>query len=252
MQIDMFTNMPLDNLAIELIRAYEPPEGYSLGFSGGKDSCVILHLTERAGVKFKPIHNVSPIDPPILRNFIKLNYPDVIWEYHAKNFWGKHLMANGLPLKNQRWCCRLIKEAGGIGKVNILGIRKAESLRRRKYGCFNVLPTFSQLLPILNWSDADVWQYIGEHNITFSALYRHGFKRIGCVLCPFKGKYDIKRDIQMFPEIVKLWRLGADRYVAKRLIKNNGFTFKTGEEYFNWWVTRKGQVSNAQCIMFDN
>jgi phosphoadenosine phosphosulfate reductase len=34
--------------AIELIKHYEPPEGYYLAFSGGKDSCVIKELAKMA------------------------------------------------------------------------------------------------------------------------------------------------------------------------------------------------------------
>ena len=47
-----FENKTLDELAIELIQAYEPPKGYYLCNSGGKDSRVIDDLTRRAGVRF--------------------------------------------------------------------------------------------------------------------------------------------------------------------------------------------------------
>lgn len=37
---------------IERIKAFEPPEGYFLAFSGGKDSVVIKALADMAGVKY--------------------------------------------------------------------------------------------------------------------------------------------------------------------------------------------------------
>jgi phosphoadenosine phosphosulfate reductase len=249
-----FEGKTLDQLAIELLQAYEPPEGYYLGFSGGKDSVVIKHLAERARVKYQAYYNVSPIDSKLIHNFIKLNYPEVIWEYNAKDFWNLEFMANGYPTRISRWCCRIIKECGGEGRVKVLGMRKDESNTRSEYDNFmirNSKNNTSWLLPILNWSDADVWQYISEHNITFSALYRHGFKRIGCILCPFSSKDDIKLCMNLFPKIVNLWKLYGDKYIKMRwehwydLEKSGKLdkrhkkpTYISGEEYFNWWIKR--------------
>mgnify|MGYP001572492967 CR=1 FL=1 len=235
-----FENKTLDQLAIELIQAYEPPDGYYLGFSGGKDSVVIEHLTHRAGVKYSAHYCVSPIDPPQIYSFIKEWYPQVKWDNHAKNFWNVHVMRHGLPTRLARWCCEIIKEAGGEGRVKILGMRREESLGRSKYKCFdNHGKRGDWLLPILNWSEADVWQYIAEHNLPFSALYHHGFRRIGCVLCPFAGKIEVKLSYEMFPKIVQNWKLAADRYIQKRIERGTPMTHKTGEEYFNWWIARK-------------
>lgn len=39
-------------IAIDRIREFEPPEGYYVAFSGGKDSEVVLDLVKRAGVKW--------------------------------------------------------------------------------------------------------------------------------------------------------------------------------------------------------
>lgn len=37
--------------SIERLKAFAPPEGYYLAFSGGKDSCVCKALLEMAGSK---------------------------------------------------------------------------------------------------------------------------------------------------------------------------------------------------------
>jgi phosphoadenosine phosphosulfate reductase len=160
-----FEGKTIDQLAIELIQAYEPPEGYYLGFSGGKDSVVIYDLTERSGVKFKALYSVSPIDPPQIHQFIKEYYPDVEWDLTAKNFWNVHVMRHGLPTRLARWCCEIIKEGSGNGFVKILGMRRAESLGRSKYKCFDTIKGAARLLPVLNWSDADIWQYIAERDL---------------------------------------------------------------------------------------
>ncbi|MFA6307086.1 MAG: phosphoadenosine phosphosulfate reductase family protein [Patescibacteria group bacterium] len=236
-----FENKTIDQLAIELIQAYEPPEGYYLGFSGGKDSVVIYDLTNRSGVKFQAYYNVSPIDPPQIRDFIKANYPEVIWENHAKNFWNVHVMRNGLPMRNARWCCRIIKECGGEGRTKILGMRGAESDKRKGYKCFQEQHGNGGgywLLPIHKWQDSDVWQYIYERKLEVCQLYSEGFTRIGCVLCPYAGKDEIKLSVSKFPKIVRLWQLACDNYIQKRIERGTPITQKTGEELFNWWIKR--------------
>ena len=63
--------------AIMRLRTYEPPEGYYLCFSGGKDSVVIKALADMAGVKYDAHYAVASVDPPELVRFIKDKHPDV-------------------------------------------------------------------------------------------------------------------------------------------------------------------------------
>ena len=37
-------------IAIDRLRTFEPPEGYYLAFSGGKDSQTVYHLCREAGI----------------------------------------------------------------------------------------------------------------------------------------------------------------------------------------------------------
>jgi len=39
-------------IAMRRLQQFEPPEGYYLAFSGGKDSTVLLHLAKASGVKY--------------------------------------------------------------------------------------------------------------------------------------------------------------------------------------------------------
>lgn len=43
--------------AIQRLQTFEPPEGYYLAFSGGKDSVVIKSLADMAGVKYDAHYN---------------------------------------------------------------------------------------------------------------------------------------------------------------------------------------------------
>ena len=95
-QPDMLHGMVKDELAIELIKAYEPPAGYHVAFSGGKDSVVILDLVKRSGVKYDAHYSVSPIDPVEIHRFIRQYHPEVQWDYFARGFW-KTLIVRQLP-----------------------------------------------------------------------------------------------------------------------------------------------------------
>jgi len=248
-------------VAISLLKAWEPQDGYYLAFSGGKDSVAIYDLAVKAGVKFDAHYCVSPIDPPQIHKFIKEYYPDVQWDYHARGFW-KTVAKKGLPMRQSRWCCEIIKEAGGEGRLVVLGNRRAEgnirhnqcyvehsqktkrvlSIDLSKYVKESV-KTF--IRPILDFDNHDIWQYIRENNLPYCSLYDEGFKRLGCVLCPFTREPE--REIEYFPKITKLWLLACNHIaVATKVrgyktltgkpVKNK---FETGQELFDWWIKRK-------------
>ena len=46
-------------IAIDRLRTFEPPEGYYLAFSGGKDSQAVYHLCREAGVKFDAHYSLT-------------------------------------------------------------------------------------------------------------------------------------------------------------------------------------------------
>lgn len=50
--------------SIRWLKSFEPPEGYFLAFSGGKDSCVLKALADMAGVKYDAHYAVTSVDPP--------------------------------------------------------------------------------------------------------------------------------------------------------------------------------------------
>lgn len=227
-------------VAIQRLRQYEPEEGYYLAFSGGKDSVTIYDLAVRACVKFDAHYNVSPIDPPEVYEFIKNRYPSIQWDKHAKGFW-KRFLTEGPPMRLQRWCCGMIKEAGGQGRHIVTGIRYAESTSRKSRAVYEPStrrPNTHFLHPIIDWSDSDVWEYIWERKLPYCSLYDEGFKRIGCVLCPFQSPKQTQRDLVKFPKIAANWRRALERYYAVRIQRGTPLSFTSAQEYWEWWLSR--------------
>ena len=106
--------------AIKRLQLYEPPEGYYLCFSGGKDSVVIKALADMAGVKYDAHYSITGIDPPELVKFIKEYHKDVIFEYPRYRDGTRVTMWNLIPKKTMpptrlaRYCCAYLKENGGV------------------------------------------------------------------------------------------------------------------------------------------
>lgn len=233
-------------IAIALLKAFEPVAGYYGAFSGGKDSVVIKHLAIMAGLKVIWHYCVSPIDPPEIHQFIKENYPDVEWDYHARGWW-KTVAKRGLPRRDARWCCEHIKESGGDGRVVIVGNRRSEGRKRSRQQCFgkHTKRDVFYVRPIISWTSREVWRYIRDNNLPYCSLYDEGtnkkgygkgdFKRLGCVLCPAASKTNRLRELERFPKIAKLWRRSCDHIVARRLTEGKD-SFKTGEELWEWFI----------------
>ena len=123
--------------AIKRLQAFVPQEGYFVAFSGGKDSVVVKHLCNLAGVKYDAHYSVTSVDPPELVRYIKEEHPDVSFDIpHDKN--GKPITMWSLiaahtipPTRTVRYCCAELKECNGEGRVTVTGVRWAESARRK-------------------------------------------------------------------------------------------------------------------------
>lgn len=126
-------------IAINRLKAFEPPEGYFLAFSGGKDSVVIKRLAEMAGVKFDAHYSVTSVDPPELVRFVK-EQKDVSFDIPRDKDGNAITMWNLIPKKKMpptrivRYCCKELKECAGKGRLTVTGIRWAESNNRKTNG----------------------------------------------------------------------------------------------------------------------
>lgn len=124
-------------VAIDRLKAFEPPEGYYLAFSGGKDSVCIKALADMAEVKYDAHYNLTSVDPPELVQFIK-SFDDVQIDRPNDKDGNQVTMWNLIPRKKMpptrvvRYCCKELKEMGGKGRMVITGVRWAESSNRKQ------------------------------------------------------------------------------------------------------------------------
>src|SRR5665647_19204 len=110
-------------IAIQRLQAFEPAEGYYLAFSGGKDSVTIKALADMAGVKYDAHYSLTTVDPPELVQFIKREHKDVKIEHPKETMWKLIIRKGFPPLRQIRYCCQILKETGGEGRMVVTGIR---------------------------------------------------------------------------------------------------------------------------------
>lgn len=183
----------------------------AVGFSGGKDSQVVYDLCKRAGINFKAYYNVS-FESNVTKKFIRENYPEVIWRREHKFGFIENISKNHsgmLPTQFSAYCCEDYKHNNKyVDACVVLGVRKAESQKRAMRTAIvfknksvakklkaDVSEYFIdkcqsigggskiQLLPIVDWTHKEVWNYIKKHNLPINPEYKQQ-SRVGCIVCP--------------------------------------------------------------------
>lgn len=245
--------------AEKLSLAMQPDMGFYVGFSGGKDSQVLLELVKMAGVKYKVFHNVTTNDMADNIRFIKSHYPEVEFVV-PKVYFLKLVERWGAPSIKKRWCCRIFKEKQGVGCVVMTGVRREESIKRSKYEevqrwtkkkedreyvdfdkmeenefqCVGGGDRF-MIYPILEWTESDVWKFISERKLPINPCYKNN-RRVGCVFCPFAKPKDIRAYCRSHPKLEAAFIHAIEKNIQQR---GGVKGLETAEDYFEWWLSRK-------------
>ena len=225
-------------------------EPMTVCFSGGKDSQVILHLVQRAGVPYRAVYNVTTIDHPLNVNFIRTHYPDVEFVHPPLNFWQLCEKKKMIPTMLKRFCCKYLKEYHGNG-VTVTGIRREESTKRADYAIFEIDRNKNKKLhfrPIIDWLEWEVWQYIDDNGLPVNPCYDF-VRRVGCMVCPFSPTKQLIATFNEFPNL-KRKMLETIHGLRSKGIYMAEFTDKTDEEVLEWWMSKKNIKEYFQPRLF--
>jgi phosphoadenosine phosphosulfate reductase len=100
--------------------------------------------------------------------------------------------------------------------------------------------------PIIDWSVADVWEYLAIHNIPHCCLYDEGFSRIGCVMCPMGGPKQMSRDMERWPKIAAAYKRAIEKGYRGQFPE-----MPTAQHVWEWWITGKGKTGEPEnCLGF--
>lgn len=265
MKAVMNLQQKIDN-SIALIRkaevlalAMQPDIGFHVGFSGGKDSQVVLELVKMAGVQYRAVYNVTTNDPADNVRFIKHHYPDVEFSVPKESYF-QLIAKKGLPTMLNRWCCALFKETAGVGFVVLTGIRREESRKRAAYEevckwsrskdkresvdldkmeanefrCVGGKDKF-MVYPILEWTEKDVWDFIALRGLPVNPCYK-SHKRVGCVFCPFARPKEIRDYCETHPQLKAAFIHAIERYIVRERDRQK---LPSAEDYFDWWLSHE-------------
>ena len=194
------------------------------------------------------------------------------------------------PTRLVRYCCAKLKESGGDGRMTVTGVRWSESVNRKKNqgivttrdkkvtqelaesdffynksggvvlvndneesrrvieSCYKRRKT--TVNPIIEWTDAEVWEFIKTENIPYCGLYDCGFKRIGCIGCPMAGKRQRELEFHRWPIYQKNYIAAFYKMIDQREKRGLTCEWQTGYDVFRWWM-EYGELPGQMDLLED-
>ncbi len=189
---------------------------------------------------------------PELIEFGREHHPETMIEKPERSFFQLVRDGAGLPTRKARWCCRLLKEPGGENRRVVLGVRASESTNRKNRPIINRCARGNKtyINPIISWSSNDVWTYIKRRGIPYCSLYDEGFKRLGCVFCPFEARVNLQKS--RWPKLFnalsiavgKAYDIGKPIWLKK---------FQSPDDVLDWWFSRNRSMPDDgdEQMIFD-
>lgn len=217
-----------------------------LAYSGGKDSDVLVELCKMGGVwgdgVIRPIYRNTTIDPS---GTIKHCQEVGVEILRSRMSFRDCIVRSGYPSRFQRHCCGELKEFR-VEDYVLVGIRRCESAARMKNykepevcRSYNGRGKVVQFLPLLEWSDEDVRDFVNERGIRCHSLYYddcgvfHVERRLGCIGCPLASRRNRIEDFRRHPRFVKFWVDAGAEFM--RLHPNSRINGWFGDA-FDWFV----------------
>jgi phosphoadenosine phosphosulfate reductase len=238
------------NRAIRLLKsaskvASKHGQPLEICYSCGKDSEVILELAKMAQIEYRAIYKVTTIDPP---GTIKHATERGVEFVRPKESFFQLIRRKGLPSRTVRFCCQELKEYK-ILDYAVVGIRAEESAKRKELyqeptqcRIYQNKDEVEQYLPILNWTNQDVADFIEERGIKCHPLYydENGrfdvTRRLGCMCCPLASKRKRIIEFQKHPIMVRQYIRNASYYFDNHYKNKNRQGQKHFGDVFQWFT----------------
>ncbi len=187
----------------EIIRqAIEKYPKIGLGFSGGTDSLVLLHLVLPIKPDIQTVFVDTQHEFPATYTFIEEVRKDWKLVNHTSVMANKNRLEefkSNLGLKTPEFtttCCEyhkiapMMKAIGDFGFDGFfVGLRGVEHEERAKETFFSPRknPAHIRVHPLLFWRQKDVLDYVKRFNIKCNPLYALGYTSLGCHVCTDKN-----------------------------------------------------------------
>ena len=233
----------------------------------------MLELLIRSGIPFEVQNSHTTADAPetvyhIRKVFKRLELKGIKCTIDYPKYKGERTSMWSLipqklmpPTRLVRYCCQVLKEGAGDGRMVATGVRWDESSQRASRGGMEIIGRTkkeaiiltndntdkrrffekcearakSVCNPIIEWKNADIWDFIHSEKIEMNPLYKCGFDRVGCIGCPMANK---KRyyEFAMYPKYQQSYIKAFDNMIKERLRRGLETQWQTGEEVFAWWM----------------
>ena len=186
--------------AIQLLQsAADEHRPATLATAFGAESVILIHLIAELNLDiaiFSLDTGRLPEQTYDVADEIKRRYPVTIEWYSPEAVGIEQLNREHGPnffrdsVENRQQCCHLRKvqplQRALSGKRGWLsGQRHAHSTERANLQnvSWDDNRRLSKILPLLTWTDQQVWDFIHAHNIPYNRLYDQGYSSIGCAPC---------------------------------------------------------------------
>lgn len=242
--------------------------------SGGKDSDVCVSLAGYAGINYEVWHNHTTADAPETVRYVREQLRRLeaggvpcriippMYKGAPVSMWSLITKKLIPPTRTMRYCCSVLKEGSGKGRFITTGVRWEESTQRLKRGVLETIssdPRKKIILnndndeqrrqfescqlkakrvcnPIIDWTNADVWDYLHYVHIEANPLYRCGFCRVGCLGCMMGGTAGRWMEFARYPKYEDLYIASFDRMLDERHRRGLYTEWRDAEEVFHWWM----------------
>lgn len=180
-----------------------------------------------SGINYRAIYKNTTIDPRGTIQHVREMGVEVV---QPKENFLSIVRRKGMPSRFNRFCCEILKEYAILPRA-IVGVRRSESAKRAKLykepeqcRVYSNKAKVRQYLPILEWSNEDVAEFIKRRNIKCAPVYYDEDgkfdvnRRLGCIGCPLASKNIRRKEFLDNPKMLLAQVKAFQDYYNKKIV----------------------------------